>query len=205
MPKDQGMFRDYSNQSDRQTIVRATYKTMHQGQTSQFARSHKTDVQRVDPKKPRRRIEEIFHLLERIVDDSDPDTDLPQDIHAYQTGESLRQRYLAADKIALKEDISIKNLFSAEEWKSLPDRYRSLFERSSLHELYPEIKDWSWLPMIGFIHDLGKVLMLPEWGALPQWATVGDTFPVDAPFSAANVFFKEGFYKENPGLAHKVY
>ena len=32
-----------------------------------------------------------------------------------------------------------------------------------------------WFILVGLIHDLGKVMAL--WGE-PQWAVVGDTFPV---------------------------
>jgi inositol oxygenase len=41
-----------------------------------------------------------------------------------------------------------------------------------------------WLVLTGLIHDLGKVLCL--FGE-PQWAVVGDTFPVGCAFDAANV------------------
>ncbi|KAK6775379.1 hypothetical protein RDI58_026380 [Solanum bulbocastanum] len=33
-----------------------------------------------------------------------------------------------------------------------------------------------WLHLIGLIHDLGKVLLLPSFGGLPQWAVVGKNF-----------------------------
>lgn len=42
-----------------------------------------------------------------------------------------------------------------------------------------------WLVLTGFVHDLGKVLCL--FGE-PQWAVVGDTFPVGCAFSDAIVF-----------------
>jgi len=45
----------------------------------------------------------------------------------------------------------------------------------ALRAKYPDIE---WLPLVGLIHDLGKVLVLPEFGGLPQWAAVGDTYPV---------------------------
>ena len=37
----------------------------------------------------------------------------------------------------------------------------------SLDQLCPTIQDWSWLPLIGLIHDLGKVTVLKEFGELP--------------------------------------
>jgi inositol oxygenase len=70
-----------------------------------------------------------------------------------------------------------------------------------------------WFILTGFLHDLGKILCL--FGE-PQWAVVGDTFPVGCKFSDKIVFpeffeantdsnnplynTKLGVYKENCGL-----
>jgi len=58
----------------------------------------------------------------------------------------------------------------------------------------------SWFVLAGFVHDLGKVLCL--WGE-PQWAVVGDTFPVGCAYSEHIVFPQ--FYAQNPDLHHPVY
>lgn len=50
-----------------------------------------------------------------------------------------------------------------------------------------------WFILAGFIHDLGKILCL--FGE-PQWAVVGDTFPVGCRFSDKIVFSE--FFKDNP-------
>ena len=42
-----------------------------------------------------------------------------------------------------------------------------------------------WMVLVGLIHDMGKVLCL--FGE-PQWAVVGDTFPVGCAFSDKNRF-----------------
>ncbi|CAN8270942.1 unnamed protein product [Cochlearia groenlandica] len=58
-----------------------------------------------------------------------------------------------------------------------------------------------WLHLTALIHDLGKVLLLPEFGGLPQWAVVGDTFPVGCAFDSANIhhkYFKENYDNSNP-------
>ena len=70
-----------------------------------------------------------------------------------------------------------------------------------------------WFILTGFLHDVGKVLCL--FGE-PQWAVVGDTFPVGCSFSKSivhseyfslnpdssnpNYNTKYGIYKENCGL-----
>jgi len=50
-----------------------------------------------------------------------------------------------------------------------------------------------WMVMTGFLHDLGKVLCL--YGE-PQWAVVGDTFPVGCAWSGSIVFPE--FFDANP-------
>jgi inositol oxygenase len=51
----------------------------------------------------------------------------------------------------------------------------------------------AWFILTGLIHDLGKILCL--WGE-PQWAVVGDTFPVGCAFSPKIVFHE--FFDANP-------
>jgi len=50
-----------------------------------------------------------------------------------------------------------------------------------------------WFVLAGFVHDLGKVLCL--YGE-PQWAVVGDTFPVGCAYSDQIVFPE--FFEANP-------
>eukprot|EP00762_Andalucia_godoyi_P004599 ANDGO_05087.mRNA.1 Inositol oxygenase len=50
-----------------------------------------------------------------------------------------------------------------------------------------------WMILTGLIHDLGKILCL--FGE-PQWAVVGDTFPVGCPHDSRNVFHE--FFCDNP-------
>src|SRR3981189_2514524 len=50
-----------------------------------------------------------------------------------------------------------------------------------------------WFILAGFVHDLGKVLCL--YGE-PQWAVVGDTFPVGCRFDERIVYHE--FFADNP-------
>jgi inositol oxygenase len=50
-----------------------------------------------------------------------------------------------------------------------------------------------WFIVTGLIHDLGKILCL--WGE-PQWAVVGDTFPVGCAYSDAIVYRE--YLEDNP-------
>ncbi|MFG6686037.1 inositol oxygenase family protein [Mariniflexile sp. HNIBRBA6329] len=55
-----------------------------------------------------------------------------------------------------------------------------------------------WFVLTGFLHDLGKVLCL--FGE-PQWAVVGDTFPVGCAYSDKIVYPE--FFKDNPDYSDK--
>jgi inositol oxygenase len=57
-----------------------------------------------------------------------------------------------------------------------------------------------WFILTGLIHDLGKILCL--FGE-PQWAVVGDTFPVGCAFSERIVFPE--FFAENPDTRVPAY
>lgn len=57
-----------------------------------------------------------------------------------------------------------------------------------------------WFILTGFLHDLGKVLCL--FGE-PQWAVVGDTFPVGCKFSDKIVYPE--FFADNPDQADPRY
>lgn len=57
-----------------------------------------------------------------------------------------------------------------------------------------------WMVLTGLIHDMGKVLCLFDE---PQWAVVGDTFPVGCAYSDKIVYSE--FFKDNPDYRNKTY
>ncbi len=57
-----------------------------------------------------------------------------------------------------------------------------------------------WMVLVGLMHDMGKVLCL--FGE-PQWAVVGDTFPVGCAYSNKVVYPE--FFKFNPDYANNKY
>jgi len=71
----------------------------------------------------------------------------------------------------------------------------------SIRKAYPG-EEWDWFHLVGLVHDLGKLLALPQVG-FPQWAVVGDTFPVGCRFSESNVFHE--FFKTNPDSSDPRY
>ena len=127
-------YRDYDQPGiDR---VRTFYRNNHAHQTYTFVQEKRAKWLKFDQREMTPW--EGLDFLNTLVDESDPDINLPQISHLLQTAEAIR-----AD--------------------GHPD----------------------WFVLTGFIHDLGKVLCL--FGE-PQWAVVGDTFPVGCKFSDKVVF-----------------
>lgn len=151
-------FRNYES-SARQAEVSRTYNEMHAKQTVEFVKQQHATWLRFD--KGEFTIMEVISRLDELVDDSDPDVDLPNSIHDFQTAERIR-----------------------EQWP-----------------------DYDWFHLVGLLHDLGKVMALPAMAGahlLPQWAVVGDTFPVGCAPAEDACVFPESF-RENPDYHHPVY
>ena len=116
--------------------------------------------------------------------------------HANQTVEFVRQKkeqYLAKQKsqMSIWEAMEYLNTLVDD---SDPDTDLSQIEHN-LQTAEAIRKDGHprWFVLAGFIHDLGKVLCL--YGE-PQWAVVGDTFPVGCAYSDKIVFPE--FFRDNP-------
>ncbi|MBT5166858.1 MAG: inositol oxygenase [Opitutales bacterium] len=138
---------DYRNYDDpARDCVKEFYRLNHKYQTFDFVMKKHEEI--LGPNKVRKEMTVIqaIELLDTLVDDSDPDIELPQIQHLLQTSESIRTRGY--------ED---------------------------------------WFVLTGLIHDLGKLLCLE---GEPQWAVVGDTFPVGCQYSDKIVYPE--FFEANP-------
>lgn len=120
------------------------YRLNHANQTLAFVLEKKKQYMALQ--KGKKSIWEAAEFLNRLVDDSDPDTDVSQIEHLMQTSEAIRK------------------------------------------DGHPR-----WFVLTGFLHDLGKVLCL--YGE-PQWAVVGDTFPVGCAYSDQIVYHE--YFAANP-------
>ncbi len=146
-PEDE--FRDFEVNTPEQ--VKQFYYQKHVNQTVEYVLSQKTKYAPLD--KAYMSIWDAFKVLDSLIDESDPDTALPQIYHAFQTAEALKK------------------------------------------DGHPE-----WLILTGFIHDLGKILT--TFGE-PQWAVVGDIYPVGCSFSEKIVLSR--FLEHNPDYHNPVY
>ncbi|XP_046909266.2 myo-inositol oxygenase [Dermatophagoides farinae] len=142
------------NQDDYiQKRVFDTYRLMHTNQTLEFARNRLHHWTRFD--KLKMTIMDALENLNCLVDESDPDVDLPNIIHAFQTAERIR-------------------------------------------EAHPDL---DWFHLTGLIHDLGKLMAV--YGE-PQWAVVGDTFPLGCQV-AKSVVYAEQTFMDNPDTTNSDY
>jgi inositol oxygenase len=146
-------FRNYTTTKQEVTNV---YQLNHENQTVEFVRN-KLDQYCRKFDKCQMTLWDAISKLDKIIDESDPDLNSSQILHAFQTAEGIRKNY-------------------------------------------PE---YDWLHLVGLIHDLGKVLLLPEFGSLQQWEVVGDTFPVGCKFSDKIVY--HDFFKNNPDTKNFMY
>jgi len=144
--KEKEAFRDYTKNDALGERVKRTYTEMHTKQTMAFVmEKHKTWLKFNHMEAT---IMEALDMLNELVDESDPDLDLPNIVHAFQTAERIREEH--------------------------PDK--------------------EWFQLVGLIHDLGKIMAF--YGE-PQWAVVGDTFPVGCRPQPSIVFGEESF-QNNP-------
>ena len=146
---DRSAYRDYDKTGiDR---VREFYRQNHRNQTVALVAAKRAQWLQFNQR--RMTPWAALDYLNTLVDESDPDTELPQIMHLLQTAEAIR-----AD--------------------GQPD----------------------WFVLTGFIHDLGKVLCL--FGE-PQWAVVGDTFPVGCQHSVQIVYPE--YFAANPDAQDERY
>jgi len=83
-------YRNYED-SARQDVVKKTYTDMHRQQSVDFVNEQHKNWRKFD--KGEFTIMEMIEILDRLVDDSDPDNDLPNSIHDFQTAERIREQW----------------------------------------------------------------------------------------------------------------
>ncbi|MCP4846691.1 MAG: inositol oxygenase [Verrucomicrobiaceae bacterium] len=117
-----GAFRNY--EADARPCVREFYRLNHHKQTLQFAREKKADYLQFNRR--RMTVWQALEFLNELVDDSDPDIDLPQIEHLLQTAEAIRAdghpRWFIL--VGLIHDLGkILCLFGEEQWAVVGDTF----------------------------------------------------------------------------------
>lgn len=94
-------FRDYTiDETDPlKEMVRKTYRNMHQNQTVDFVKNCRENWLKFDHMKMT--VRKALEKLNDLVDESDPDTSLPNIVHAFQTAERARAEFPEHDWLHL--------------------------------------------------------------------------------------------------------
>ncbi|XP_019365240.1 PREDICTED: inositol oxygenase isoform X1 [Gavialis gangeticus] len=79
-----------------------------------------------------------------------------------------------------------------------PNSYHAYQTAEGIRKAHPD-KDW--FHLVGLLHDLGKILAL---SGEPQWAVVGDTFPVGCK-AQKSVIFSDSTFHDNPDTRNPLY
>ncbi|CAL1529065.1 unnamed protein product [Lymnaea stagnalis] len=122
--RDANAFRDFRIHNVPERVVK-TYDLMHTNQTVDFVRERMAYWLRFDHGEYS--IMEILDKLNELVDESDPDIDLPNSYHAYQTAEGIRRHH--PDKpwfqlTGLIHDIGkIISLWGEPQWAAVGDTF----------------------------------------------------------------------------------
>ena len=90
--KEKEQFRDY--EAEVRPEVKEFYRLNHKHQTLDFAISKKEDFTQLNRRKMT--VWEAIEFLNELIDDSDPDIELPQIEHILQTAEAIRKGWSSA-------------------------------------------------------------------------------------------------------------
>jgi inositol oxygenase len=120
--KDEDTFRDFCDEA--RPGVKEFYRLNHHRQTLQFAQGKKAQYLGLDRR--RMTVWEALEFLNELIDDSDPDIDLPQIEHLLQTAEAIRAvghpRWFIL--VGLIHDLGkILCLFGEEQWAVVGDTF----------------------------------------------------------------------------------
>uniref|UniRef100_A0A673G207 Inositol oxygenase n=1 Tax=Sinocyclocheilus rhinocerous TaxID=307959 RepID=A0A673G207_9TELE len=121
-------------------------------------------------------------------------------MHTYQTLDFVKQKHLEWANCNHFSMTMMESIDSLDELVDesdpdvdFPNSFHAFQTAEGIRKEHPE-KDW--FQLVGLIHDIGKIMALH---GEPQWAVVGDTFPVGCKFQ--NSIVKNTLYSILPDVA----
>jgi len=167
-------FRDYNKSDDLGEMVRKTYLEMHTNQTVDFVKSKHEKWLKFDHMEAS--VMDALEMLNELVDESDPDIDLPNIIHAFQTAERIREEHPDKDwlqLVGLIHDLGkVMAFYDEPQWAVVGDTFvvgcrpqpSIVFCDSSFHD-NPDIKDPAYNTNLGIYQPgCGITNVLMSWG-----------------------------------------
>ncbi|XP_057381744.1 inositol oxygenase-like [Daphnia carinata] len=166
-------FRQYDGIDSIHERVFRTYKLMHTYQTTEFAQGKLNEWCKFD--RFSSTIMEALERLNNLVDESDPDSDLPNIVHAFQTAERIRESHPDRDWFHLTgliHDLGKVMAFYEPQWAVVGDTFvcgaafaPSIVYRSNTFDENPDLNDPRYNTEYGIYFPkcgLDKVTM--SWG-----------------------------------------
>ncbi|XP_056091938.1 inositol oxygenase [Rhinichthys klamathensis goyatoka] len=121
-------------------------------------------------------------------------------MHTCQTLDFVKQKHLDWANCNHFSMTMMENINSLDELVDesdpdvdFPNSFHAFQTAEGIRKEHPD-KDW--FQLVGLIHDIGKIMAL--YGE-PQWAVVGDTFPVGCKFQNS-IVFRNSTFEGNPDV-----
>jgi inositol oxygenase len=122
--KDTHEFRNYED-SKRHDTIREFYRLNHANQSLAFSRAKCEHYRKLAMREMT--VWEVIELLDTVVDDSDPDTDVPNSFHDFQTAERIRAQWPEHDwfhLVGLLHDLGkVLCVFGEPQWCVVGDTF----------------------------------------------------------------------------------
>ncbi|XP_033212643.1 inositol oxygenase [Belonocnema kinseyi] len=174
--KSESQFRRFEEDDDDPTMkrVRRTYYNMHTYQTVDYVRSRMAEWLQFN--KFKMTIKDALIKLNDLYDESDPDTDMPNIVHAFQTAEKAREAHPDLDwfhLVGLIHDLGKVMAFYGEpQWSTVGDTFPvgcawgdSIVYREKSFEKNPDGKDERYNTKYGMYKpNCGIDNLMMSWG-----------------------------------------
>lgn len=205
-------FRKYSDEEEDyiQRRVKRTYNLMHKNQSVEFVRSRIAKWTRFNHAELT--IMEALVKLNALIDESDPDSDLPNIVHAFQTAERIRAEHPNEDWFHLTGLIhdlgKVMALWGEEQWAVVGDTYvlgcafgKSIVYRETSFDECPDLTDPRYNTKYGIYKpNCGLDNVLFSWGHDEYMARVLQNHPqCSLPAEAIRIIRLHSFYPWHTG------
>ncbi|OWF51858.1 inositol oxygenase-like [Mizuhopecten yessoensis] len=171
--RDKASYRDFNIHTCPARVI-DTYKSMHTFQTVEYVRGKIEHYCKFNHAEMT--MMEALNSLDAFLDESDPDVDIPNSLHGYQTAEAIRRKHPDKDwfhVVGLIHDAGkVMAHWGEPQWSTVGDTFpvgclpddRIVFGRESFKD-NPDMKDEKFNTRLGMYEEncgLDKVLM--SWG-----------------------------------------
>lgn len=176
--------------SNRNNFLSIIYKKNYRLQTITYVKS----IKKIYSKKEKKKLD-LWKSLSLLSSLSDMELD-----KSYILAKRLQNIVNPKNPKTYIENIYVSDLFTQEEWSCLSTKNKIAYG-NKIGDLYRDlnIKTWDWLPIVGLICNLGKVLLLDNFDEkeLLDWSILCDVYPLGCRISEQNRYFNQESVSNN--------